>query len=417
MCRLEIIHEVLASICQKKIRSFIAGFGVTWGIFILILLLGVGQGFQNGVMNMFNIFTQKSMYIFGGQTSIKHKTSQVGQQILFDEQYINSLKQQFPTIKAISAEAVQQNVNARNRNKTTRTTLKGVETDYFRIKILKAKNNGRLFNQLDINRKRNVTIIGEGIEQTLFKSQNSVGKFLYINNSYYRIIGVLKNDNLLSIPERNSIYIPLTTFHQDFTKNKKIQQFCLTVESKVNTLQFEKKLKNYISHSKCFNNNDKQALYISNIESQTTAFENLFNGLNIMIWGVGASILLSGIIGICNIMLVVVKERTNEIGIRKALGAKPSAIIAIIITESIIITLIAGLIGIILGTSSLFIIDYLIQNCTNNFILSKTSINLPIIIIALVVLIISGIIAGLVPSLKAARVMPVEAIRYDTREN
>lgn len=189
----------------------------------------------------------------------------------------------------------------------------------------------------------------------------------------------------------------------------------MMLNSRTDTRKFETELKYYIAYKSGFDIEDTQAVFIANIEAQTSSFESLFNGLKILIWGIGICFLLSGIVGICNIMLIIVKERTNEIGIRKAVGALPTTIINLVLSEAVTITMLAGVIGIILGTGVLYLIDLAVQSLADTSVMAQTSIDIPIILFAVLVLVLSGIIAGLFPAIKAAQIMPVDAIRYENR--
>lgn len=415
MFRSEAIREVFNSIRQNKIRTILAGFGVAWGIFILVILLGVGQGFQNGVMGMFDIFAQKSMYIYGNRTSKKFKNMKEGMEVLFDKEYLHTLHERYAAIEAISPEIMLPNIGVAYKEKNSFATITGVEADYFHIKLLQPKSGGRLFNALDILQGRDVVIIGEGIEQTLFGKRNSLGCNLNIEGTMYKIIGVLKSDNLFSIQERNSVYIPFGSFSRNLNKDARFSSFCMMLKPRANTREFETELKNYIAYKSGFDIEDAQAIFIANIEAQTSSFESLFNGLKILIWGIGICFLLSGIVGICNIMLIIVKERTNEIGIRKAVGALPTTIINLVLSEAVTITMLAGVIGIMLGTGVLYLIDLAIESMADTSVMAQTSINIPVVIFALFVLVLSGIIAGLFPAIKAAQITPVDAIRYENR--
>lgn len=415
MFQSEAVREVFSSISQNKVRTILAGFGIAWGIFILVVLLGVGQGFQNGVMSIFDIFARKSIYVYGNRTSVKYKNMKEGMEVFFNKEHINILQQRYAAIKAISPEISRPNTVIAFHEKNTYCSITGVDADYFQIKVLQIQSGGRLFNTLDIKKKRNVTIIGKGIEQKLFGKRSALGSKINIDGTFYRVIGVLKNENIFSIQERNSVYIPFCSYVQNFAKESRFVSFCMMLHPKADTKKFETELKNYLAYKLGYDVEDAQAIFIANIEAQTSSFESLFKGLKILIWSIGICFLLSGVVGVCNIMLVTVKERTNEIGIRKAVGALPITIINLVLSEAITITTLAGIMGIVFGTAVLYLIDFVIKSLTDTSIMAQTSINIPVILFALAVLVLSGIIAGLFPAIKAAQVMPVDAIRYENR--
>ncbi len=175
MFRTEALREVFSSIRQNKIRTLLAGFGVAWGIFIPVILLGVGQGFRNGVMSLFDLFAQKSMYVYGGKTSLKYRNMKEGMEVSFDERYLRALQNRYASITAISPETAMPGVSIAYRDHSMNTTVTGVDADYFRIKLLRSERGGRLLNSLDMLRRREVAVIGAGIEQMLFGRQQALG--------------------------------------------------------------------------------------------------------------------------------------------------------------------------------------------------------------------------------------------------
>ena len=215
--------------------------------------------------------------------------------------------------------------------------------------------------------------------------------------------------------ERNSVYVPSSSFVDNFNSEAKISSFCMSLSANTDTEEIEKDLKGYLAWRYGFASNDERAIYVANIENQTAAFENLFHILEVLIWIVGVCLLLSGIVGVCNVMLIIVKERTNEIGIRKAIGATSTSIISMIITESVTITFIAGLFGLMLGSLAVILADRVIIPLLGSAIVDDLRINLPAVVAAFVILCLSGVFAGLLPALKASRISPVDAIRYENR--
>jgi putative ABC transport system permease protein len=412
---MEHLREIFNSIKHNQIRTILSGFGISWGIYILVLLLGTGTGFQNAVMSMFSVFAQKSIYVYGGITSAKHDNSSEGKLIRFDNRYIESIENRFNEIDAISAE-VSGYYHITRSQKSGNFRIIGVSDDFMRIKILSVKDGGRNINPSDVERDRNVAIVGENVVNSLALGGGSLlNKCVNINGVSFKIIGVLSNEDIFSASEINSIYIPITSYFKELNSNIEFSSFCLSLNSDTDSKHFEQKLKSYISAKSGFAFDDKQALYITNFETQTSSFESLFNGLKMFIWAIGICFLISGVVGISNIMFVSVKERTSEIGIRLAVGASPRSIMNLILLESIIITSIAGSLGLMFGKLSLLLIDWLLSMSSDDVLLEKTMLELPVAVMALIVLVISGIIAGLIPAINAARIEPVDAIRYENR--
>ena len=403
----ELLREVYCSIKYNRTRVALSGFGICWGILILVALLGTSQGFRQAVMNIFSVFAQKSIYVYGGVTSDKRE-------IRFNMDYLQSLQQRYEEINAISPE-ISVTTLVSNDTKSGIFNVSGISADYMRIKILKVRDSGRLFTSADVALSRPVAIIGEQVSTTLLENENDQNNYISIGGVLFRVTGIIKNDNLFSAAEINSIYVPYSSFQKIIKKENDFNSFCLCLNSNSNSKIFENNLRNHLSYKYKIADSDKQAVYIANFETQTSSFESLFTGIRFFIWAVGICFLISGIVGICNIMFVVVKERTNEIGIRLSVGALPSSIMKLVLLESIIITTIAGIIGIILGNGILLLVDKFLSMSKDNIFVWHTSPDITVAIVALTILILSGLIAGAFPALKAANIEPIDAIRYENR--
>ena len=242
-----------------------------------------------------------------------------------------------------------------------------------------------------------------------------IEKYIDIKGASFEVVGVLRNDDIFSASEINTIYTPITAYRREINRDQEYNAFCLSLSKNTDSKSFENELRGYIAYQSQFDESDKQAVYIVNFETQTSQFESLFKGLRIFIWALGICFLISGIVGICNIMFVSVKERTNEIGIRLAVGASPQSIINLVLLESVILTSVSGIIGLLFGKGGLIIIDWLLSSAKDKMILEKTSLDFTVAVMALIVLIIAGIIAGMIPAINAARIEPVDAVRYENR--
>lgn len=410
---INLVQEILASIKQNKTRSVLAGFGVAWGIFILILLLGVGKGFQEGILDLFSSYSKNSIWFFGGHVSKDAKTGIEGKQIYFTPRDLKLTEARFNDIKHISPEAKLQSATIFGQNEYAGNfQVKGVMADYFKIKTLTIAK-GRNLNALDIKNKRRIAIVGERVAEVLYPNRSIIGQMIRIDKEFFRVVGVIESSSMFSRNEQNLIYIPYTSFVECYRTKERFKAFCALFKTKSKTVNFEKKVRSFLAQRLNFEPNDKKALYTMNFKKQTKAFEKLFGGIQAFLWIIGISLLLSGIAGISNIMLVIVKERTPEIGIRKSIGARPSSILKMIILEAIIITSFAGFIGMILGYIVIELANYLIIPLLDkkDMLLSHLSINIPIVITCLIILILSGIVAGVFPAKKAASIMPVEALQ------
>lgn len=408
------LRSAFQSIRQNKLRSVLAGFGIAWGIFLLVFFLGVGNGFKNGVMDLFNGYAQKSLFVYGGQTSVATRALGENTQILFREDLLQDLKSRYGSIAACSPEMTLPSVPVQSEGEVTAASVKGVASDYFRIKILDVKT-GRPLSRMDDRASRNVAVIGEGVEHALFGKSSGIGKKIAVGDALFDVVGILSSEDLFSIQDRNSVYLPASSYNACFNSEGVITSFCLSLSKESETSALEKDLKGYLAWRYGFDPHDENAVYMANIETQTDAFESLFHGLEILIWIVGICLLLSGIVGVANVMLIIVKERTNEIGIRKAVGATSGSIISMMMTESVLITACAGIVGVLLGVGVVLLADRFLLPLLDTEILSGLEIDGMAVIASMIVLCLCGVLAGLFPALKASQIEPVDAIRYENR--
>tara|TARA_R110001583_G_C5666833_1_gene410281 strand:- start:1341 stop:2567 length:1227 start_codon:yes stop_codon:yes gene_type:complete len=401
------IPEILNSIYKNRNKSIIAGITVAWGVILLILLVGTGKGLQNGVKKQFSDYTIKTIEVFAGEASISDISVTKGDFINFNILDTKTIKTNFKAVKNISPVVNIKLLKIQSERKSIkRFTLLGVNKNYFKIKTFKIKK-GRLFNGRDKNRK--VVIIGYDIAKNLFNNINCVGKVIFLKNIGYKIIGVTEKDNLFN-NSGLTIYIPYERA-LNYSGNINFDEFILSLKDGTNTEEFQKTLKAYLSKKKGLNPNDKTVLFFNNIESTLKSFSVLFNAINLFLWFIGLSFLVSGMLGIFNIMTVIVRDRIGEFGIRKAVGATPSSIQFMVLIESLIITLVFGFIGLIIGFILIYLINLYISISGGNSNFIILDINLYIIISAIILLIISGCIAGMLPARKASKTLPVEALR------
>jgi putative ABC transport system permease protein len=401
------IPEILNSIYKNRKKSVIAGITVAWGVILLILLVGTGQGLQNGVKKLFSDYTIKTIEVFAGEAAISDISVTKGDFISFDILDIKIIKNNFKEIENISPVVnVKMSKIESTRKRITRFYLLGVSENYFKIKTLKIKK-GRFFN--DNDKKRKVIIIGYDIAKNLFNNINCEGKIIFIKNIGYQIIGVTDKGNLFNNSGFN-VYIPIERA-LNYNASTNFDELILSLKDGINTEEFQKTLKGYLSRRKGLNPNDKTVLFFNNIESTLKSFNVLFKVINLFLWFIGLSFLISGMLGIFNIMTVIVRDRIGEFGIRKAVGASPSSIQMMVLVESLIITLVFGIVGLIIGFILIYLINLylLISGGNSNFVILE--INIYIIILALILLILSGCIAGVIPARKASKTLPVEALR------
>ena len=409
----ELLKEVYSSIKEHKVRSFLTGFSISWGIFILILLLGAGNGLRAGMLHLFSGYASNSIWVTGGRITKSGKSAvQVGSQVLFDDELLKKLKNHFQEIEFVASETgLPVNNPVIYKDRTGLYNIKGVSGNYLKIKSLEV-DKGRTFNDLDYKEKRAVVIIGDKVKDILFEKEDPIGKYINIEGVLFTVVGTLKGGTVFSIMEQNSIYAPDVTLRSAYNLPFEYSTFGALLREKTDAETFNRKLSNYLSEMIGIDKDDRGALYINNIQLQVKAFGMLFDGINTFLWILGICFLLTGALGVMNIMFVVVNERTEEIGIRKAVGATPGSILQLIFAEALIITLSFGIIGAVFGFIAMKIYNWIVLSMQTGQeqIFSKATISISVVIIALLLLVLSGVIAGVLPARKASKIMPIDTL-------
>lgn len=413
---METIKEIFYSIRDNKMRTFMSGFGIAWGLMILVTLLGVGGGLEKGVQDILGSFTQKSIFVMAGKTSMPYKNFSEGRKIEYDKYLLRSIENRFPDVQgaypqiSISGLAVygKYDIGA---------GVYGGEQVFMKAMGVKIEK-GRHFLPREEKAGRNVAIIGGKVAQDLFVGQDPIGEKILIEGYLYTVVGTIKSDDQVGSTNKTKIFIPLNTFTKNITDAQNIYSFVVFLKdnSKMKTNEFIDELKRFLAHRLDYSPKDERALYVQSLESSIESINSVFKGISVFIWVTGLCFLITGMVGIGNIMFVVVKERTNEIGIRMAIGATPKNIIAQFIMEAIIITFISGIVGVALGGLILVMLNYMFSNMDmGGFPLRETVFDFSVGFGAMALMCVSGVIAGLFPALKAANIEPVNAIRQENR--
>jgi putative ABC transport system permease protein len=409
------INEILTSIRQHKLRNALTGFGVAWGIFILMLMMGFGESFQKGIFKIFNGYADNTIWVWGGETSLDYQGRKAGKSIGFDLELLERFQRRFSEIQYISPESNSpQGMLTQYQENNSMNSLKGVSQQYFEIKKLKL-SKGRYFNASDFNDLKPVCIIMESNEEVLFKKKkNVIGEFINVGGTFFQVVGVAKTVTMFDGSSRNSIFITYPYFKSLYNEEA-LPNFMMSLHKNVDGPKFDKQFKNYVAQLYGFAPEDSKALFTYNLSEQVSQFQALFGGVKIFVWFIGFCILLTGIISIGNIMYVNINERTREIGIRKAIGASPRDILKMILSESVVLTTIAGMVGIFAGAIVIFLLNFAIQKMSSEGDLIRgVGFNIPIIITAFLILIVSGVIAGIMPARKAANIKPVWALNQES---
>jgi len=406
--------EIYKSITQHKIRNALTGFGIAWGIFIMMLMMGFGDSFQQGVVKLFSSFAENTIVVWGGESSMPYKGVMDNKTIVFDQDILRQFKTAFDEIEYISLQAnsPQSMQMTYNDNKNTGSLI-GVEADFFRIRKQKIKA-GRLFISKDFKEDGAVCIIPERVEELLFKRKSKViGEYINIGDNYFKVVGVTKDNPNINFGDRNSVIIPFSSYQTLFNANTS-NSFIISLYKDIDGSKFMKRFEAFMSRLYRVNPDDKEAFYTFSMSEQVKEFQSLFTGIRIFIWFVGFCILLTGIISVGNIMYVNINERTREIGIRKAIGATPRNILEMVLVESVVLTSIAGFVGIFFGYIVIFVIQIVITSMVEeNMFLGNVGVNFPVIFASLSILILAGVVAGILPALKASRIRPVIALNQE----
>ena len=407
-------EEIIRTLTQNKSRSLLTAFGVFWGIFMLIMLLGGGNGFKAMMYSNFDGFATNSCFAYSQRTTIPYKGFRKGRWWDLTTDDLENIKKNIPEIEHISAMNATWNSSPVYKDKKFNDgNIKGVLANYHYIEDADLIY-GRFINEIDIRECRKVCVIGKNVYNAFFeKGTDPCGERIKVNSIYYTIIGVDVRESNISINGSSSdaITIPLTTMQKSYNQGNELGIICFTSKPGHKISEIEDKVKQIIYSSHQIAPTDPDALGLLNAEEMFSIVDNLFIGIDILLWLVGLGTLLAGIIGVSNIMMVTVKERTVEIGIRRAIGAQPKDIMQQILAESLILTLIAGMFGICAGVGILNIFDSTqVDDFGRSYGFQTTfgvAVGVCILIAAL------GAVAGLAPALRAMKIKPVEAMREE----
>lgn len=410
-------QEIFGSIRKSKLRTAITILGVLWGIFLFITLLGSARGMENGFDREFRNMATNSIFLWGQQTSIPFKGFQRGKQMQLKIQDVEALKQRIPEIEFVAPRTVQGVFGGPQARVKRSTNSKeyNVFGDYPIIdKVSKVKLlDGRFINITDINEAKKVCIIGEKIVDELYeKDEKAVGSFIEINDSFFQVIGVYKENSTSFFEGDDSIYTPFTTFRKMHNLGDNIGWMVIAAYKDADIVKVEKEVKALLKGRHNVHPDDDRAFGSANLGEMFGKMMGFVKGMQFLTWFVGISTLIAGVIAIGSILLITVKERTKEIGIRRALGATPSKIRGQIVLESVFLTTIAGALGIIFAGGVLMLLNNFFSN-NDNFPFTNPTVNIPIALGAVSALVIFGSIIGMIPAQRAVSIKPIEALREE----
>ena len=407
MFDIDLWREIFQSINKNRTRSLLSGFTVAFAILLFTILFGLANGLNNTFSKAFVDDAANAVYIRSGRTTKANKGLQTGRRIQFKNQDYDYIKSDFdPSIEFITSR-VYRNVLANYKNEKNSYSVRAVHPDNKYVEKTKV-THGRYINQRDMKMANKVIIIGDLVREDLFLSEDPIGKYLNLSGIMYKVVGTYIDDG--GDDEERLIHMPLSTAQQLYGNNDYVDQINLTYNPQYNydqaidfSVALEKKLKERFTVAK----NDQRAIRVFNMAMQNKGINQMTSVLGILILIIGMGTLIAGVVGISNIMIFIVKERTKEIGIRKALGASPKAIIAIILVESVVVTTIAGYVGLLAGVG---VLEWAGPSLKSYFI-TDPSVSRSLVIAATITLIAAGTIAGYIPAKKASKIKPILALR------
>ncbi|MDL2296891.1 ABC transporter permease [Bacteroidales bacterium OttesenSCG-928-B11] len=411
MLDLDSFKEVWQAITRNKTRSVLTAFGVFWGIFMYVVMTGLGNGFENGLMRMVDQISPNAVFFFPNATSVEYKGFNSGRFWSMNNDDMHMVKENIPAVEYVSGMMFMYPSNPTTyKERSGEYSINGIDNYYQEINPMPLLF-GRFFNDFDMLEQRKMCIIGVTVWQTLFENgMDPVGERLNVDGVFYTVVGVVNPGDAINLggDAKEAIYIPSSTFQQVYNYGKNIDALMVAAYDKADINQVENEIKELLKNKHFIAPEDNIAISHFNVQQIFLMFNYLFLGLNILIWIVGMGTMLAGVVGVSNIMLVTIKERTQEIGIKRAIGAKPRAILMQVMSESTVLTFIAGFFGLFFGVLILTIVDKLVTDAEMFY---NPYISFNMAVLAAVIILLSGAVAGIIPARNAVRIKAIDALR------
>ncbi len=406
-------QEIFNSIRRHKLRTLLTALSVWWGIFMLVILMGMGNGLQNSVEHNFKDDAINSLWMWPGRTSKPYKGLPAGRWIRFTNEDYDLVKNQIEQVDNITGRYYPRGEFAiKYKEKSLSFDIRAVHPGHQFLENT-IVTNGRFINDKDIEEKRKVCVIGKIVAEDFFgREMDPIGEYLSIKGVKFQVVGVFYDEGHRR--EMQYVYTPITTMQSVESANGRMHMMMMTVgnASIAESKFIEARIRSELAVRHKFDPNDREAIYINNEAENYEEFQMVFRVIKAFLWFVGIGSIIAGVIGVSNIMLIVVKDRTKEIGIRKAIGATPGSIISMILQESIFLTSVAGYIGVISGFSLIYLLNYILVEVEFDFeYFRDPEVDFMTILYALIFLVICGALAGLIPALQAVRINAVTAMK------
>ncbi len=400
------------SIRKHKLRTGLTALGVFWGIFMLVFLMGSGKGMENGVFSNFGDRATNALYVWAMNTRLPYAGLQAGRRVVLQEKDVEAIRINFKDeIRYVAPRMWVPSPPITRNGMTQDFDVRGEGPDLLHIEPIKLAE-GRFINKIDLEKRRKVLVIGKRVRELLFEEdEDPIGEYLTVAGGEYLIVGIFESGRTGedSSEDEQTLIMPLTTAQLIRNQVGVIDWFVCTMHDDVKVSTVEEKVVTLLKERHKVHPDDEEGIGNFNLEKEFEEVSGLFFGIRMIIWVVGIGSLLAGVIGVGNIMLIVVKERTKEIGIRKSMGATPGSIISMVLLESVFITTLAGYIGLLVSTGLIFILNQAVGEGGDFF--ANPEIDLSVGLGALIILVISGALTGLLPAMQAARVNPVVALK------
>jgi putative ABC transport system permease protein len=408
-------QEIWATLKRNRLRAVLTASGVFWGLFMLILLLGLGRGLERGALALSEL-APRAVYVWGQRTGMPYRGLQPGRYVRFEDEDVARLRA-VPGVEFVAARlrfgGWRDNALVSHAGKTGAVNVLGDMPDYARIEPL-GIDRGRFLNHPDIVEARKVAVIGSKARGVLFANESPLGQWLEVNGVHFVVVGEIHSDKAGDDGDRinNTVFIPFTTFQDAYNQKNRVGWFTLGLREGAHSSAVVREVRRVLSERHRLNPLDEQALGSFDAAEKYEKIHALFTGIRTFVWFVGTLTLFSGVLGVSNILLIIVKERTREIGVRKALGATPGSIVRLVVQESMALTTLAGYTGLVAGVAALEGIGRLVEHL-EGAPLKSPEVDFKAALVAAGVLVVAGAVAGIVPARHAARVPPVEALRAE----
>ncbi len=409
-------QEIVAALAHNRLRAVLTSCGVFWGVFMLIVMLGLGRGLELGTQRNLGGMVTRSVFVWSQRTSRAYRGLQPGRYVRFRNDDIPAIAQ-VDGVEALAprlrAGGWRDGVNVVYGATTSNLTVLGDYPAFLRVEPM-TMTRGRFLNERDLKDSRKVTVIGSQARRVLMGEADPIGKYVKIKGVYFLIVGEVTSDKAGEDGDhvRSTLFVPFTTFQGVFNMRNRVDWFALTANDRVPPDRLEATVRATLIARHRIHPDDLQAIGSFNLAERFVKFQSLFRGIRDFVWFVGTLTLMAGMLGVSNILLITVKERTREFGIRKALGATPNAIIAMVIKEALALTAIAGYLGMAAGVGVLAALERAVAGL-DQAPLNQPEVDFQAAVVAVLLLMVSGVVAGIIPARHAVSISPVEALRAE----